>query len=1044
MPLGIIDYHKSLEHLHVGCKRPHAYFVPFSEEAAAKAGIRDYSEYFMTLNGVWDFRYYPSVTELDGISVEDIIFEEKIPVPMNWQNMLDRGYDTPNYCNINYPFPKDPPHVPTDNPAGVYSRSFFIEKLDTDRDYLLNFEGVDSCFYLFVNDKFAGYSQVSHMTSELDVTSFLHEGENTLKVLVLKWCDGSYLEDQDMFRASGIFREVYILKRSKARVEDVFVKWDIREDFSGATPSFEIRTNSQLDVSVRILDKDGITLCEKTVTADTELVFALDEIKNPSLWSDETPYLYTVLISACNEIIPIKTGVRKIEVKNGVVLINGKNVKARGVNRHDSHPLLGHATPMEHMRRDIMLFKKHNINMVRTSHYPNDPRFAELCDEYGIYMIEEADIECHAMGVYGFSSFTSKKEWTESYLDRAERMLERDKNHPAVIIWSVGNESGPGINHKLMCEYFKHRDGTRLVHAEDESRMARRLEELTEEVDPSLPSAKDFRSYIDLDSRMYPSKEELLEYYLDDEKCKMPVFLCEYSHAMGNGPGDLKMYWDLIYSNDRFFGGCVWEFTDHSAARGENVFSKPEYTYGGDFGDFPNDGCFCVDGLVYPDRRPHTGLLELKEVLKPFRAEYADGILKITNLRCFKSLSDTSLYYTVEVNGRAVCTVQAGVLDIEPAKSREYSIPNFPESGIVALNVYVKTNAVTDFADADYVVGTEQFILCDKVQKAAQNTKKCLPVLKETPKEYIVTFGNSTAKVGKASGLIEGICAFGANMLTAPITPTVWHAPTDNDRVIKKEWERFGYNRLQTDCKGTSVLISDGEITVRASLSLAARSLVPVASMTVDYTFRTDEAIKISCSADITKTMTVSEWETPKTVKPWCGFVDIDLPYLPRFGFKYTLPYGFEDVGYFGYGPYESYEDKRLASRLSFFKTTATKNFEPYVRPQENSAHFGCRFADVTSVAGLGLFFCAERFSLSVSHYSPEYLTGVAHDYELVPQKETTVIIDYRHSGVGSRSCGPELAEEYRVNEKHIEFTHYVKPVFTGNIDRFKEYSALI
>ncbi len=1043
MPLGIKDYHKSLECLHVGCERPHAYFIPFASEKSAAVGKRDYSEYFTTLIGVWDFKFYPSVTDVDGLTVADLMADEKIPVPMNWQNMLGRGYDTPNYTNINYPFPKDPPHVPTNNPAALYSRSFFLEKLNTGKDYMLTFEGVDSCFYLFVNDEFAGYSQVSHMTSEFNVTKLLKNGENTVKLLVLKWCDGSYLEDQDMFRASGIFREVYLLERDAARAEDIFIKWNISDDFSEAVPEIEVRTNAPIDVSLRILDKDGKCVLFGKALVDGTGKISLPTLTSPRFWSDEDPYLYTAEFTAGAEIIRIKTGVRSIKVKDGVILINGKKVKARGVNRHDSHPILGHATPMEHMLRDIMLFKQHNINIVRTSHYPNDPRFTELCDEYGIYVVDEADLECHAMGVYGTFSFTCREEWAESYLDRAERMLERDKNHPSIIIWSVGNESGAGINHKRMAEYYKSRDNTRLVHAEDESRKARAIEEHAGKLDPSVPSADSFREYIDLESRMYPSKEELLEYYLDDEKCRMPVFLCEYSHAMGNGPGDLKMYWDLIYSSDRFFGGCVWEFTDHSVARGENVFKKPEYTYGGDFGDFPNDGCFCVDGLVYPDRRPHTGLLELKEVLSPVRFEFCDGVLKVKSLRCFKSLSDLSLTCVTEVNGKAVVTKTFDALDIAPDETKDFVIEPVKADGVVTLSVYLKRIEATEWSEAGYTVASEQFVVSDTLRMRGESGGGPSPTLAETPSDYIVVFGDAVARIGKNTGLIESLVAFGGEMLASAVVPTVWRAPTDNDRRIKLDWMKFGFDRLMTGCYGTSATADGDGVEVSARVSLAAKALAPVVTMTLKYTFKKDGAVKIDCSADVTDKVTLDEWVAGKKDSLWKGMVDVELPYLPRFGFKYTLKEGFEDVRYFGYGPHESYEDKKLSSRLSYFRTTATANFEPYVRPQENSAHVGCRFADVTTPAGRGIYFAADKFSLSASHYSPEYLTSVAHDYELVPERETTVIVDYRNSGVGSASCGPVLDPEYRISERKIEFTHYIKPVFSGNIDPFTEYERL-
>ncbi len=1044
MPLGIKDYHKSLKHLHIGCEPPRAYFIPFKNAENAKIRKRDYSEYYKTLIGEWGFKFYRSVRELDGLTINELVTDEKISVPMCWQNMLGRGYDSPNYTNVNYPFPKDPPNIPEQNPTGLYSRDFFLEKLDTGKDYMLNFEGVGSCFYLFVNGEFAGYSQVSHSTSEFNITRLLKEGDNNIKLLVLKWCCGSYLEDQDMFRASGIFREAYILLRDKTRIEDIFARWELCEDFYGARLSLELKTNGQCLVTARLSSASGEMLFEVKSTVNGGGVLSFPELKEPRLWSDEDPYLYTLEIFSGEETIVLLTGARKIEVLGGVVLINGKKVKAKGVNRHDSHPRLGYATPMEHIRRDIMIFKRHNINMVRTSHYPNDPRFLELCDEYGIYVVDEADLECHGMGVHGFETFTKKDEWRESYLDRAERLLERDKNHPSVIVWSLGNESGAGINHKRMSEYIKSRDNTRLVHAEDESRNAAAIVEIGKSVCPELPSPDYYRSYIDLESRMYPSREELIKFYLENESWDMPIFLCEYSHAMGNSPGDLKMYWDLIYSDDRFFGGCVWEFCDHAVLLGENVRGEPEYAYGGDFGDYPNDGNFCVDGLVYPDRRPHTGLLELKQALRPVKIEYENGELKLTSRRSFTDLSDLTLECVVEINGAPVMTESFGALDIPPRGERVYKI-NAPKKdfSVVTLNVYVKEGCATAWAEAGYVVCEEQFIISDTLKPGGKISDKCAPVLKETPNYYTVVFGDMSAKLGKTSGLIESLCAFGRELLAAPVIPTVWHAPTDNERVIKNDWYRFAYNRLEANCSESSVSKDEDSVKITARISLSARGAVPLVKMTVSYVFRTNEAVKIDCSADITRTVKELAWGPTPLQPVWNGTQDLKLPPLPRFGFKYTLREGLEDVRYFGYGPTESYEDKRLAARLSYFRTSVTDNFEPYIRPQENGAHYGCRFADVTNTEGAGIYFGADRFSLSVSHFSPEYLSNVRHNYELVPERETTVIIDYRQSGIGSRSCGPELSEEYAINEEHIDFTHYVKPVFSGNIDPFFEYISL-
>ena len=1022
MPFGIKDYHKSLADIHVGCERPHAYFIPHSCEDDAKTLPRDYSDRFKTLIGKWDFRYFRSVTELFGCELFDIDFSEKLDVPMNWQNATERGYDTPQYTNVRYPFPKDAPNVPEENPAGLYSRDFTLgEKFLENREIMLNFEGVDSCFYLFVNGEFVGYSQVSHMISEFNVTKFLCAGKNNVKVLVVKWCDGSYLEDQDMFRASGIFREVYLLSRDEKRVEDIFVKCDLSDDFTSATLTAELVTNSETEVSYKLLDKDGKTVLCGAVTNSGKADITLGEIKNPCLWSDEAPYLYTLILECSGEFIKIPVGIRKIEVRGKVVYLNGKNIKARGVNRHDSHPYLGHATPFEHMKRDIMIMKAHNVNTVRTSHYPNDPRFLELCDEYGLYVIDEADMETHGYGTFRYDNVpTVNPEWLHAYIDRAERMLERDKNHPSVIIWSVGNEAGCGDNLIAMGNFYKKRDPSRLVHDENHSRMAREAEKWLKNPDPKAPNAipegvktSHFRDHTDIESRMYPSPKDIEETYLTNDDITRPFFLCENCHAMGNGPGDLAEYQALIDKYDSFFGGCIWEYTDHSVAIGELKYQKPGFVYGGDFGEFPHDAEFCVDGLVYPDRRPHTGFLEAKQVFAPFAISYENESLTVKSKRRFISLSDLTLVYTVERFGKPVYTGSIE-LDVAPLCEKTFAL-NLPKpDGLTTLNVSVRQKAATEWADAGYELGAAQFILSDEKLNAAAETA---PVeITEDAAGFTVTFDECEVRIGRLSGLIESIISNGKDMVCSPVTPIMWRAPTDNDRKVRTIWQNQYLDRLT--CRGRNVKIDND--TVTAELVLAANGYIPAAKIEVTYSF-VSGGIKIASHTRI----------------------DSELTYIPRFGFKFTLPEEFENLSYLGYGPYESYEDKRLASRLSKFDTTLTENFEHYVRPQENSAHYGCKWASIRSVTGYSLFFAAESFSLSASHFEPHYLTGFRHDFELVPQRESTVIIDYRTSGIGSASCGPTLSEKYRISEKEFDFEFSVKAMNLGNRVPELEFSAL-
>ncbi|MBQ9778791.1 MAG: DUF4981 domain-containing protein, partial [Clostridia bacterium] len=621
--------------------------------------------------------------------------------PRSWQTVLGRGYDLPHYTNVNYPFPFDPPFVPDDNPCGLYMRDVEIAPaLLAQKRLYLNFEGVDSCFYLFINNRFAAYRQVSHMTSEIDVTDYLLLGKNTLAVVVLKWCDGSYLEDQDKFRLSGIFREVYLLARDPVHLIDVDVRTYLSDDFAKASAKVALTLNGSADLTYRLESPDGSTVVQGSCTVDGTGVLSLD-VNAPALWSDETPNLYRLFLYSGKEHLCLFVGFRDIRIVNRVILINGKKVKARGVNRHDSHPYLGAATPLDHMIADLMLLKRHNVNTIRTSHYPNDPRFPALCDKYGFYLIDETDLETHgAQNCGNWDYFTDSPDWTEAYLDRVQRMYERDKNHPCVVMWSLGNESGTGCNHVAMANYLRARDPRNLVHAED---ITRRAANGYPEKNIAPKTGKDLNSTVtSLDSRMYPSCEEIDRLY-NSKAITAPLFLCEYSHAMGNGPGDLKSYWDQIYKYDWFFGGCVWELLDHSVATGDDPYAAPHFVYGGDFGDTPNDGNFCVDGLVSPLREPHTGMREYKEVIKPIALSYEAGKLKIRNLRCFTTLSDLDFYWTLARNGKTVTEGRILSPNVAPGRSRTFALPHFNAALTgewCTLTVRIRQNTSTAWAEA--------------------------------------------------------------------------------------------------------------------------------------------------------------------------------------------------------------------------------------------------------------------------------------------------------------------------------------------------------
>lgn len=1001
MPLNIPNYHQSTETLHVGCEKPRAYFVPFPCGCASKNAERGESTFFKSLCGEWNFKFFKSVNDVCDLSTEG---SDKLTVPMSWQMALGRGYDVPNYTNVNYPIPYDPPFVPDENPCGLYSRKFTVPAAMAGKKIYLNFEGVDSAFYVWVNDEFAAYSQVSHMTSEIDVTSLVHAGENEIKVLVLKWSDGTYLEDQDMWRMSGIFREVYLLFRDETHIRDIFVHCDLDDSFTDADFTVDVDVTGKATVEWTLDCPCGETISSGKCDVDESGKIVVPTIKNAKLWSDEEPNLYNLTLHCGNEYITLPIGARRVEIKDGCVVINGKKVKAKGVNRHDSHHLLGHATPVEHMVRDIMIMKAHNVNMVRTSHYPNDPRFTALCDKYGIYVCDETDLETH--GARPWYALSRSPEWEGEYVDRVQRMVERDKNHPCVIFWSLGNESGWGQNHVAMHTWIKSRDTSRIVHYEG--------------ANYDYNDGKYLRDVTDIESRMYPSPTWCDNYCKAPERDE-PLFLCEYSHAMGNGPGDLRDYWEVIEANDNFFGGCVWEFIDHSVAIGDK-YGDPSFTYGGDFGDHPNDGNFCVDGLVYPDRRVHTGLEELKQAIMPVAVrEVKPGTVAIKSRRYFKSLSDISMAWTVKVDGKAVKSGVHPNLDIAPEAEEVFEIVpenELPAHGTVTFDLSFRQNKPTEWADVGYEVGFAQFIYerAEKVKAAPA----LYPVeLCENREEYTVTVGETVYKISKFSGMITDICDNGEHLITKPVVPQIWRAPTDNDRNVQWDWRNSSIHNAKVKCYSTEVVKADeNEAVILSKISLAAAPNEVVLRADVTYTVKYGMGIKIACDV---------KWNVQKK-------------HYPRFGMRLTMPEGAEQMRYFGYGPNESYVDKRLASKLGEYKSTVTENYEPYVFPQENSSHWGCRWADVHTVAGHGfLFTSCEPFSFNASHFSPEQLTETRHHYELKREPETTVMLDMRMDGIGSNSCGPELAEKYRFNETEFSSSVTIKPVFAAEVNPYRE-----
>ena len=1027
------SYHRQLDTLHVGCEKPRAYFIPYESEKKALADNRGQSKNFLSLCGEWFFKFYPTSSDIEDFTSANFAMRDcdKMSVPRSWQTVLGKEYDVPQYTNYEYPFPFDPPHIPQNSPAALYSRDVFVDSDFIKKQIYINFEGVDSCFYLYVNNKFVGYSQVSHCTSELDVTEFVKEGYNNFKVLVFKWCVGSYLEDQDKYRLSGIFRDVYLLARDKEHIKDIYARTSLFDGYKTGNLALEL-TAPSMEYTYRLLSPTGDEVASGHATTDKNATITVDA---PMLWCDELPQLYTLVVCCGSEYIALHIGFKDVKIVNGMVLINGKKVKAKGMNRHDSHPLLGAAVPFEHMREDLLIMKRHNINTVRTSHYPNDPRFMSLCNELGFYVIDEADIETHGCQAIGYwDMIVDSDEWTEAFLDRIERLFERDKNHACVIMWSVGNEMGVGKNQAKAYEFLHRRSPDCIVHCEDFSR--RHAIHKMNHYHAAPRNIYHDQKCCDIMSYMYWSPEECKEIYLKNREVRdLPIFLCEYAHSMGVGPGDLKAYWDVIYSSDRFFGGCVWEFCDHSIATGNNVYSAPEYTYGGDFGEFPHSSNFCVDGMVYPDRRPHTGLKEYKQVIKPFaltESSLVEGYFRIKNLKYFTGFDAYSIYWSVEQNGKKVKQGFIPSPTIKPQTSKKFFIDlsgmNTSLGG--ELNVSVVQNLATDWAEAGYEIGFEQVsfaaVATERPSLDSLIPDNCSVKVENTDNFVKVTAGNTVYTFNKADGTVCSIVDNGKQMLASSITPTIWRAPTDNDRRVVKKWRAAKYDKAICDCREfTTTEVTDKKAVLCARLALGAPVFMPFLYLTVTYTVLARGGMLIS---------TVAERSDMK--------FDESAPELPRFGYQFKMPEHNERIVYFGRGDGESYEDMRHSSKLGVYETTATDNFEHYIKPQENSAHTDTRWVSVSDLMGHGLsFLCVDKtFSFNCCHYTAEQLTNTAHDYELTALKETVVNIDYRNAGIGSNSCGPELNRKYAITEEVIEFTFRILPTSHTNTDLSEEY----
>ncbi|MBQ8743425.1 MAG: DUF4981 domain-containing protein [Clostridia bacterium] len=1022
------NYHRDLASLHVNCEKPRAYFIPYQDEKSALEDNRVKSTNLISLCGDWDFKYYESYHNMDDFLCDSFTTDgfDKMSVPRSWQTVFGKGYDKPAYINLGYAFPIDPPNIPTDIPCGLYCRELYVSEDILDKEIYINFEGVDSCFYLFVNGQFAGYSSVSHMTSEINITRLLRAGVNSFKVLVLKWNVGSYLEDQDKLRMSGIFREVYLLARDKDHISDIFIRTSLKDNFKAADITVALNSEKALDYEYKLISPDKKVIEEGSGVTGKDCVLSL---ASPKLWSDENPALYTLLICCGNEYITQNIGLREVKRVGKVIYINGKKVKAKGVNRHDSHHILGYTTPVDHMWNDLCIMKAHNVNMVRTSHYPNDPRFLSMCDKIGMYVCDETDLETHGMCLVAFwDRLTDSPEWTHAYLDRCQRMVERDKNHACVIMWSLGNESGVGLNQREMYSYIHNRLGDVIVHCEDAARRHAAPHDARKDASPH-----EYHKHTDIFSNMYWRPEDAHGVAVGDD-IDLPYFLCEYSHAMGNSCGDLKDYWDYIYADDGFFGGCIWEFTDHSVSLGES-YADLKLGYGGDYGEPAacHSGNFCVDGLVYPDRRIHSSLVEYKQIIKPFRIKDADlfsGKFTLESLRHFESLDDCDLVWKLEQRGVAVREGRICNIDIAPESERifDLGLSDLDKTLGGVLTVSLVTNKTNPWAPAGYVVGFEQLVSPDVSERKPLLACKSAAALTCVEDDSFITVSDARTsyRFDKKISALVSVCDNGREMLASPVLPTIWRAPTDNDRKVKRNWVECGYDSARVinhDLKIVSA--NESKVEIRSMLTLGGEVLkAPCMRLDILYTVCRGEGIVFDTNAEHLSSVT-----------------DVIPPMLPRLGYEFKMPEENEKLAYYGRGPLESYIDKRHASSMGVYKTSVTDHFEHYVRPQENMAHIDTEWISVSNLTGHGLAIVStdKAFSFNCSHFTSAQISETAHDFELVPLKETVVNIDCMHSGIGSASCGPELDPKYRLDEKNISFSFRILPTFALYDDLFEE-----
>lgn len=986
-----------------------AHFLTFPSKEKALLNNNRYTHAFKNLNGVWKFMFLdaPEYSPEGFFNSDfDVTKMDDITVPGNWQL---QGYGKMHYSDLWYNFPINPPYVPTENPTGIYKRTFFVEESYRDKKIIIRFCGVDSAYHLWINGKEVGYSKVARNESEFDITDLIRVGEeNDVTVRVYQWSDGTYLEDQDMWWESGIFRDVELIGVPKDGINDYKVIADLDDEYKNGIFKVEafLRTTKEVNVTFELVDAGENTVFTKTVVAKEGKACIDEVIADVNHWTAETPYLYKLFMTVEDdgqivEVIPQNVGFRNIRLNGETFLVNGVAIKFKGVNRHDYSPQNGRVVSREEIEKDIILMKQFNINAIRTSHYPNSYYLYDLCDEYGMYLIAETDLECHGFELTGdYKWITDDPSWELAYVSRMTRMIERDKNHPAIIFWSLGNESAFGCNFRKMTDVAHEMDPTRLVHYEG---------------DFDVESA-------DVYSTMYtwienPKKPYLMKDII--EKSKKPHIHCEYCHAMGNGPGNLKDYQDLVYAHDKLQGGFVWEWFDHGI---ESFTESGEkyYRYGGDFGDDPSNKDFCIDGLIMPDRTPSPGLYEYKKVIEPITTTAVDiqkGIINLLSRYDFANLDRFNLVYKVMEDDVILQTGFMAVPSIEARANKDITLP-YDLSAIKVkpgahyyVNISYQLREDTSYASSGHELATAQFELPLYKEGIVVRPEGILNVEKEHTTLH-VKGANFSLDFNLVNGNLMNIVRDGMQVLSKGPRLTLWRAPISNDMEIIDKLKKVYFLHLEHEVVMNIDYHMEGNI-----LKVEVDTINSTTNSA--WYFKTKYVYTVCPSGDIL----IDVEGTPS------GRVDLAPDMLPRIGVSMHLDKSMEHVRYFGMGPGENYADSKEAAQMGLYANTVDGLFTNYVIPQENGNHMGCKWVSMTNDRGMGLLASTEGdFNFSASWYEDKDLDDAKHTCDLVKRDYIVFNVDYKQNALGTNSCGQWQLDKYRAKFEDFKLSFRLTP----------------